>query len=78
MAITPFLSHQSFDPETLEVIGAAFDKVCAELGLCDRKDRLTEIVARRIIEVAQIGLRDETAIRLRVLRDLAPNRSDAN
>ncbi len=64
------LSRQAFDPETVEVLSSAFEKVCAELRLSRREDRLTEIVARQVIEAAQTCMRDENAIRLVVLREI--------
>jgi hypothetical protein len=72
LSVTPFLSHQGFDPETAAVVATAFDKVCAELRLCPRQDRLTEIVAREIIEAAKKGSRNETAICLSVLEHFKP------
>jgi hypothetical protein len=61
------------DPETTEVLGSAFEKICAELGLSPRGDRLTEVVAQQIIEAAQSGMRNETAIRLAGLEKLKSN-----
>jgi hypothetical protein len=73
MSAFPFTSHHAFDPETTEVLGSAFEKICADLGLSLRGDRLTEVVARQIIEAAQSGMRNETAIRLAVLEKLKSN-----
>ncbi len=67
MPVVRFAGHQAFDPETTIVLASAFEKICAELGLSARGDRLTELVARHVIEAAQKGIRDETAIRLSVL-----------
>ncbi len=73
MSITPFLTHRAFDPETVEIIASAFDKICADLGLSTREDRLTELVARHVIDAAQMGMRDEAAIRLSVLHNFKSN-----
>ncbi len=62
MSVAPFIPHHAFDPETLDALSAALAKVCAELGLSDRADRLTEFVAKHVIEAAQKGLRDEASI----------------
>ncbi len=69
MAVLSFSLHQAFDPETTDVLASAFEKVCAERGLSSRGDRLTELVARHVIDAAQRGVRDETAIRLSVLQE---------
>lgn len=69
MPITPFLRHQAFDPETIEVMSSAFVKACASLGLVDQSDRMTELVARQIIEAAQRGIRNDTALYLTVMHE---------
>ena len=39
-------------------------------GLADRTDPITEIIARKIIDVAQTGERDPLRIRARAIADL--------
>ncbi len=68
MSILPFASeHDAFTPEMTKVLAAAFETVCAELGLSRCGDRLTELVARHVIEAAQQGMSDEGAIQRSVL-----------
>ena len=62
MPITPFLHNQAFDPETIQVMSSAFTKVCASLGLSDRSDPITELLARHIIKAAQRGIRTDAAL----------------
>jgi hypothetical protein len=62
MPITPFLSGQAFDPETVEAMGSAFNEACKTLGLVDRADKYAELVAKRVIELAQRGIRTKTAL----------------
>jgi hypothetical protein len=50
--------QNSFDPDALDVIVAVYEKARAALGLVDRNDPLTELLAKKIIEVAQAGERD--------------------
>jgi hypothetical protein len=50
------------------VMSSAFVKACATLGLKDRADPITELLAQHIIEAAQRGLRNETALCLTVLQ----------
>jgi hypothetical protein len=69
MSVALFASHQEFDPETVEVLASAFDKICAELGLSACADRMTELVARHVIAAAQMGIRNEADIRLTVLQE---------
>ena len=75
MPITPFLKGQAFDPELVEAMGAAFSKSCDALGLTDRTDPITALVAEKIVELAQRGLRNPTAIRMLAMREL---KSDPN
>ncbi len=73
MSVLPIAGHQAFDPETIGILASAFEKVCAEIGLSVRGDRLTELVARHVIGAAKCGMRDETAIRLSVLQKFKSN-----
>jgi enoyl-CoA hydratase/carnithine racemase len=67
--ITPFLQNQAFDPEVIEEMSAAFADACKTLGLIDRADPITEIVARRIIELAQRGVRTKAALYAMTVKD---------
>lgn len=66
MPIRAFLHGKSFDPETLEIMNAAFLGICHDLGLSDKTDGACEIVAKRVIELMD-GQRDPEAIRQAVL-----------
>jgi len=69
MPIKPFIPAKSFDPETIEIMNAAFVAVCADIGLSDRTTRAREVVAERIIELMN-GERDPQAIRRVALASL--------
>ncbi len=68
--ITPFLKGQAFDPEVVEAMGAAFAKTCDALDLTKRTDPITALVAEKIIELAQRGLRNPTAMHLMAMKEL--------
>lgn len=51
-------------------MSAAFQQACNELGLAETDDPLREIVARRIIECAQTGVRDQAQLRDSVLKSI--------
>jgi hypothetical protein len=70
MPLTPFLKGATFDPQAIEAMSAAFEAVCASLQLLNRTDPVTEIVARKVIEVAGTGERDPERIRDLVLLTL--------
>jgi hypothetical protein len=55
MPIRTFLPEQPFTPEAITVMSGAFERVCVDMRLNDRADRLTEVVAKRVIELATNG-----------------------
>jgi hypothetical protein len=68
MPLTPFLKEATFDPEAIRAMTTAFEAVCVALHLVIRSDPITEIVARKVIEVvAGTGERDPDRIRDLVL-----------
>ena len=50
--------HGSFEPEEVAMLGKVFDEVLQTLGLIDREDPLTVMVAKSLLEYAKAGLRD--------------------
>ena len=69
--IVPFLSGQAFDPELLEAMSAAFESACVARGLAIAGNPKAEIVARKIIEVAQRGVRDRAMLCRMTLEELS-------
>jgi hypothetical protein len=63
MPIQKLLEQQSFEPEDIQVLSSAFEEALRELGLVDRTDPATQLVAKRIIELAQRGERDPIRLR---------------
>lgn len=51
MPIRAFLQAKSFNPDTIEIMNAAFVGVCNDLGLSEKTEGACEIVAKRIIEL---------------------------
>jgi len=70
MPIRPFLAGQPFDPDAINNMSCALESVCEELGLRSIiDDAATRIVARRVIEYAQRGVRDADTLRAMVLKE---------
>jgi hypothetical protein len=65
--ITPYLAGQPFEPETISDMSAAFVAVCVALGLKVQDDPATRLVAEKIVEFTQRGVRDPDTLRKRVL-----------
>lgn len=77
MPIIPFLRGQAFDPEMIDVMGAAFSKTCDALGLIERTDPITTLVAEKIIELAERGLRNPAAMHLMAIDEIGRTGSQA-
>ena len=72
MPIRPYLQGQGFDPDTIRVMGSAFENVCKQLGIADRHDAVTKIVARTVIDMAQRGFRDVDGLTAAVMHEFSP------
>jgi hypothetical protein len=63
MPLVRLLHNAGFEPEIIEVMSAAFEEACRKLGLSETADDpLREMVARKIIECAQTGERDQARL----------------
>lgn len=58
--------------EETKPIVSAYMTVLRQLDLVDRDDPLTELVAKRVIELARSGVADPNVLSRQVLQDLAP------
>ena len=63
MPIYRLLERESFDPEVVALLCGVFEDVLATLGLVDRLDPVTELVAEKIIELAKAGERDPARLK---------------
>jgi hypothetical protein len=77
MPIHRLLENQAFGPDEIEILAAAFEDTLRTLRLADRADSATEIIARRIIELAQQGVRDPGRLRERVLQSVSAPEGNA-
>ena len=63
MPIRPFLAGEAFDPEIITKMSAAFENVCAALSITLVDDAAARLVAQKVVELAQRGVKDvETLI----------------
>jgi hypothetical protein len=62
MTIHRLLQDASFDQPMIASIVAAYDAALKLIQLTDRDDAVTEIVAKKIIQVARGGVRDPAHI----------------
>jgi hypothetical protein len=71
MPIQPFLAGQAFAPEIIRQMSIALETVCEKLGLNLTDDPATRLVASKIIELAQRGVRDAATLSEMTLKDLS-------
>jgi hypothetical protein len=71
MPIHRLLEKHAFGPDEIRVLTSAFDDALRKLGLADRADPVVEVVARKIIELAQQGERDPTRLSERAIQALS-------
>jgi hypothetical protein len=71
MPLYRLLQNQAFDPLQIEAMAYAFEAVCQERKLRPlQDDPQRELVAKKVIELAQRGERDPTRLRDLVLAAL--------
>jgi hypothetical protein len=56
--VTALFQDAAFDPEAIKVLDAAYEKARASLHDIGQPAIVLEVIARRIIQVAQTGERD--------------------
>ena len=77
MPMTRHPGEGVFDQSAIHAMAAAFEACCRSLRLEDRADPITEIVARKVIEVAGTGERDPLRICGLVLLALSEDKRTA-
>jgi hypothetical protein len=64
MPIYELLRRQDvFTPEEVTALGNVFDDVLQTLGLVDREDPMTEMIAKKTVELATAGVRDPNRLK---------------
>jgi hypothetical protein len=70
VTIHRLLQHSAFNQDDIDRMVAAYEHCLETLGLADRSDPVTELIARQIIEITQTGERDPIVIGAQVLKAL--------
>jgi hypothetical protein len=70
VAVYRMLRGMAFDEQSVKAMTTAYEATLIELGLTDRTDPLTEIVASKIITICQMGERDPERICELALNDI--------
>jgi hypothetical protein len=70
MAIYRLLQNSTMEPEEISRITAAYEQTLHTLCVKDRDDPLTELIAKKIIKIAQSGVKDAVQISALAIREL--------
>jgi hypothetical protein len=70
MNIRPFINDVSFDDQAIRAMREAFDQACDVLGAFGGGATVREIMAKRIVDVAQTGERDPSRLYRQALKAL--------
>jgi hypothetical protein len=72
MAIYRLLQNAPWGPDEIGRLASAYEQVLGALGLKKRSDPMTELVARKIIEIALTGVRDSGELAAMAIKELGP------
>jgi hypothetical protein len=77
VAIYKLIANGSFGPDEIEVMKTAYEAALVEVGISDRGDPITELIAKSIVNVTASGERDPKEVMERALNALGVRRSAA-
>lgn len=70
MAIHRLLQGSNLGMNDIEQIAAAYERTLRALSLKDRNDPIAEMIARKIIQIADSGLRDPAEVSAHAIKEL--------
>jgi hypothetical protein len=77
MAIYKLIENGSFGQMEIGVMSAACDAALINLGITNRDDPITELIAKAIVNVVATGERDPKLVEQRAINALGVRRTDA-
>ena len=77
MAIYKLIANGSFGQMEIETMSAAYESALINLGIANRADPITELIAKAIVNVVATGERDPTVVEQRAINALGVRRIDA-
>ena len=75
MAIYRLLQNSPLGPEEIAILTDAYERTLRALSLVDRNDPITEMVAKKIIELGQRGIREAKELSAVAIKELGVNES---
>jgi len=70
MAIYRILQNSPLGPEEIAKLTDAYERTLRAFGLVDRNDPITELIAKKIIELAQRGVREAKQLSALAVKEL--------
>jgi hypothetical protein len=70
MAIYRIFKNSPMEPEQISRLSEAYEQTLRTLCLVDRNDPLTELIAKKIIEIGQTGVKEPAQISELAIKDL--------
>jgi hypothetical protein len=70
MPIYRLLQNVPMGPEEISRLTTAYEHTLRTIGLVDRNDPITELIAKKIIEIAQTGVREPADISALAIKEL--------
>jgi hypothetical protein len=70
MPIYRLLQNMPMGPEEIGRLTTAYEQALRAIGVVDRGDPLAELLARKIIEVAQTGIREPADISAQAIKEI--------
>ena len=70
MPIFRLLQNMPMGPEDIRRLMTAYEQALQILGMVDRGDPLAELLARKIIEIAQTGVREPSDISALAIKEI--------
>jgi hypothetical protein len=76
MPIKRLLERHVFPPELVVILGEVFEDVLKTLALNNREDPVTELIAKKIIELAQSGEHNPVRLKTLTVQAFTPQQRD--
>jgi hypothetical protein len=74
MPIYRLLQNKPMGPDEIARLTTAYEETLRTIGLVDRNDPITEMIARKIIEIGQRGVRDPMLLSELTIKEMGLSR----
>jgi hypothetical protein len=75
---TRLLRRGVFEPDDVRLLATVYEKVLGTVGVVDRKDPRAELIAKKVVQLAQAGERDPECLKDLAIEELQQSRDIAS